>query len=77
MARTKIKHLERILFLAAVVVLAGLGWLAGRYVAPMPALPWILWAAGAICLLLALFAPVRWLRIALGMNLFTQDLFDR
>lgn len=68
---------ERIVMLVGAAALAVLGWLAGRHLGDAPALPWILWAAALASLVFGLFAPLRWLRFWLGLNLFTQDMFKR
>lgn len=68
---------ERIAFFVGALALAGLGWLTWRYHTGADEMPWVFRAAAAVCALFGLLAPLRWLRVALSLNLFTQDLFRK
>ena len=65
----------RIVIVVVALLVAVLGWLAWRHVADAGPMPWVLGAVAFALVLFGLLAPLRWVRTALGMNLFTQDAF--
>lgn len=66
---------ERAVVLAGAVAAAGLAWLTARVLDDAGALPWVLGVVAALVAAFAALAPLRWVRMALGMQLFTQDMF--